>query len=371
MEQQKFGTDDRHEFIVNDFIGHVKEWNKLLQPKGAKVLIIDEMPLALEYARENEVVYVSTRKSNVEFVKQHFNNIKALNIRLDKLKIIAKILEVRNMVTFDFIVGNPPYCGDLFLNISQQLQPYLTKDGKMFILAPSQCIENPGKMHYQTVYQQLFQHLETLNLVPDEMKRQFDSFNGFTNLGIYGFVKNKVNRDVNSMWEYLNNEQVVEITKKIKASRLPMVSDVLVKNTANGIIVPIGSIGGDTKKFISYATFKYCKDGICSTLIKGKHGMLYENKIPISKQKEGVQDNKIIRGIPCGTEESAIRTWKLYRHNKLMTGLCVISRFGSGNNNLKQIPFFSNENHEITNKEIIEALNLNEDNVKYLKKIAE
>ena len=369
----KFGTDDKHEYEVNDFLGHIAEWNKLLQPRKAKVLIINEMSLVFEYAKkeyENEVVYVSTTKSNIDFVKQHVKGVFALHIGFSRLKSIAKILEVRNMVTFDFIVGNPPYCGDLFLNISQQLQPYLTKDGKMFILAPTACLDNPSYFQYKQVYANLFSHLESLTALPDEIKNQFDSFNGFSKVGIYKFAKETVNRDINIMWEALNDEQFVEIKKKIKTSNVKMVADVMVRNTANGIIVPIADIGG-AKRFMSYALFKYCNDGICTTLIKGKNGMLHENRIPISQQKEGVKDNKIYCGLPCSTIQQAENVWRLYRHKKLMRGLITLAQGGSAHIDRKEVPYFPCLETIPTDKEIAQALNLNEDNVKYLKKIAE
>lgn len=369
----QFKTKLLNEAAVKDVAAHVDEWNKIIMPRDSTILILNELSLVYEYTRKelnNKIVYVSSTEEFVEEAKKRFPDVFSIYISGHNLRKIDKRLEMKiKPNSINYIIGNPPYDGDLFLEIAELLQPYLAKDGKEVILAPTACIDNPSYKLYINMYSKLFSHFERIEKVSDELCKTFDSYNGYSALGIYVFKKEEVGRDPRKIWKNRNDDNFVEIRKKLENMEMPTISDVVVRNRYEGIIVPIGQIGGG-KRYLVYDKFKYSVNGACKIINKkdSKHGIV--ETVPLSKYSSfGVENGRINIGIPVKTEEEADLIWKLYRDNLILRGICVFSRGGGARIDYKMIPYFSCRNGMPTEMEIINALGLSDENVKYLKEL--
>lgn len=362
MNESFYGTDSLEEFKINDAVKHVNEWYKktLLDKhnvlRNKKCLVFNELPLCISLAlAENEVTYITTRKEYIKIAIPYAKY--AVWLPEDNILKIDSYLSMKPSFEMNYIFANPPYDKDLFLDISEILKSHLAENGKMFVLSPTQCIENPFKNLYINTHADLFTHLESCTKVDDDFTSTFESFQGFTNLGIYTFTKEKVNRDIRKMWRNMMTKEEAALYKKIASSKLPKISDVMCKNTDKGCIVPIGTVGG-CKRFLVYDKFVYYNDGEC--LIDG-------NKLSIKEYNGfGISNGKIAEGVPMKNTGQAIRFHKLYKDSYIMRGIFGMSLAGSQNVCHKFIPYISCEN-ETTDKELIEILNLNEKDLGILK----
>ena len=374
MKKESFGTDTLKEIeIVNcpEFIKQMDMHKYSMHNK--KIIVLNIECLAKYLAVNNDVVYITTSKDKADNFKYYGNCFSIfLPGKIDKLNNIMKHLDMRiDLHSFDFVIGNPPYDGELYLTIAEQVRHYLKEDGVEIILGPTQCLDNPYKTTYINNHKDLFNHLLEVEHVDKKIYECFDSFKGYSNLGKFIIKKNKSYINIDELWKKTRSEDEASLIEKIMNSSVKKISEVTTNNTKHGFCIPVGAIGGG-KHYLVYDTV-YCLAG-------GK--ALVESTKQKRKGHKGITTAKWIDFLeydgknPLNTNTTYIRVkdlqqaeifYNAYRNFDVLRGLTTLARFGGGNIMHEFIPYYENP---ISEEEIIKDLRLNETDMKILKEYA-
>ena len=375
----KYSTKSTVECDVNNQNILIKQFYNICFPGISYVVLEDKNIMILNVdclvnylSPKNKMFVTTTSYYNFDILnsKHKQANIRYLDIKIDmKKKDILNKLEcyLKNNIktnSMDYIISNLPYKRDLYLSISEMLLPYLNENGKLWTIGPLNTIASPTQMKYKIEYAELWKHLERYKELPTDMyvgkDKIFDQYNDYTFLGIMSFIKNTTSFDIFNEWKRFQDPQAVKLIDKIKHLNVPTLNDVLLKNNNHGILVPLTNVTGgyDRTNRVVYMDFIYYEQGKC--YIKG------EVK-PISKETQGVNNNKIAQSVRMKTCEQAKRFHSIYRDNYLLQGFASLSCGGTRHLDYSLIPYFSCEN-ETSCEDIIKTLKLNEDDMLLLKK---
>lgn len=370
----KYGTKSYEEIRVIDYSEMTKAYFDTLSKyddisaksiTNKKILIFNLMPLHSYLNLANKVTVVTTNKKLSDECTNKYCNCNVILLS-DLKELEYKLNHYVDMNSLDYIFANPPYDGDLYLDIAETLLPYINENGTMNILGPMQCIQTPAPHEYKFIHQQLFSHIKSYKIMDPKYYYLFDSFKGYTDLGIIRYVKEDRQFNIHTAWREYHNKELVALYDKILNSNITKISDVIEKRADKGIIVPIGRIGG-TKRYAVYNDFLLYDNGKCYVMKKeNKNSGKTLQIIPISKcDAKGIENGKIVQGIRMKSVDQAIKFHKKYRNNYILKGLFGLSLCGSQNPQWNVVPYFSMEN-EIDNKYIVDALKLNKTDLNIL-----
>lgn len=350
----------------------VNSWSKfdnlnIYDIKNKNILVFDFYPMANYLSPENKVTYLSTsEKMTKEFKEKHASNVKCVSFNnIEELK--QKLNKYLKTGTMNYIIGNPPYDKDLYLKICEVLLPYLTEDGTLNIIGPSQWITMGCGHQYRKVHQDLYNKLIGFELIDPDKYEHFENFLGITRVGVMRFSKNgkQDTESNNNIWKEHEDKDVVSLVEKIKSSKCKKLSDVIVKNASFGTYVPLGDVGGYSKKYVVYSDLICVHNGEC--YVK-KNGEI--TKIPVLKYEgEGLNKGKAARAVMMKSLDQAIRWHDKYKSNVILKGFAGLSLF-KGTHFHYDYVYYLPFDKEMTNEEISKELNLNENNIEVLRKFA-
>lgn len=335
--------------------------------QGMKILILDYLPLARFLAPNNRMTMISGKNQNTkEFTKQ-YPSCKVIHINnYNNLEKIMKNNFKEN--TMDFIFANPPYKKQLYLDIAQILLPYINDTGTLNILGPIDALTIPKKHTKKSNHVDLWTHLKCCGVIPRDKYDLFESYKGYSDLGIMRFVKHETGFNISNAWKQFYAKAEANLIKKVQNLSIKTISNEARKNCKQGLFVPIGLIGGK-KRFLPYANFLYCNNGICY-IRKKKKGKFEIEEVPISKCKhQAIKKGVAVRAIYFNTVGEALRFHTLYKNSYILKGLFGLSLNGTAHPTYEMIPYFKCD-HKITNNEIIDRLQLSEEELDILHKYA-
>ena len=170
-------------------------------------------------------------------------------------------------MTYDFILMNPPYDGNLHLKIVEQSIPMLTDDGILVNLSPIRWLQDPLAKYkkgsdYCKFEESVAKHIE--NLVEISMVDACDMFGaGFnSDLGIYYITKN-------GGWKNNINTTKSFVDKILQKATDKSIMDIATKECwrgeYKGIFGVINSHYGDIEHFIKNDYKLFCKGRYTNT----------------------------------------------------------------------------------------------------------
>lgn len=157
---------------------------------GMKILVINNYDVALQYAMENEVTYITADKECYDkfnfFTSSDFgDDDNCILVEEDNwLDAIKKVLDMK----FDVAIMNPPYDRNLHLKILEKVIPIANK---VVNISPVRWLQDPFAKYLKTSDYKKFEEsiskkIETLDIIPaEEATKKFDNAAFTMNLGIY------------------------------------------------------------------------------------------------------------------------------------------------------------------------------------------
>lgn len=372
MKRNKYGTKvlkempiECQEVLTKEFM---KCWNKydrinLASIKNKHILVFDLFPLANYLSLENDIVYISTsEKLTNEFKLKHLSP--AYTIALVSNEQLEKDLDkIIKRNSMDYIIANPPYNRDLYLDIAETLLPYVVdKNGTLNMLGPILWATMPCGHEFRDKHQNLYDRLISLEIVDPETYKNFESFLGITRLGVMRFSKNKQN-DNTELWKKYEDKDTIKLIDKINSSKLPKVSDVVRRNVSFGTYVPLGDVGGFSKKYIVYHNVICVHNG--EVYYYDKEGNI-KTELAMKSNLANLTRGKAATAVRMNSLDQAIRWHKAYRDNVLLNGFAGLSLFKGTHFHYDYI-YYLPFDKEMTNDEIIQYLNLDGNDIEVLK----
>lgn len=365
----KFGTDTLKEVEILNWPAFIKEFGRIFdlrQCTNKRILVINIAPLAqyLSYLDNADIIYMSTDIDKINETRERYPAIISIFVKPDKNKMINvnKYLDMKTSLnSFDYVIGNPNYDKDLYLCVAEGCHPFLKEGGKEMILGPTLCIDNPYYYEFVNKHKDLFTHLSGVEYLSNEMIECFESFNGYTNLAVFTFEKEKVFVDINKLWKNGKNGEEISLVEKLMSKKIVKISDICKEITNNGIFVPIGDIGGG-KHYLVFEKALCVKNGMVLCNVSGKRKE-YSLKWLTTKEceKKNIKYSNI--GIKVNSLEEAETVYNSYRNFDTLRGICTMSRFGSQHVKFEFIPYYCTNNEE----DIIKDLRLDTNEIAILK----
>lgn len=189
---------------------------------GMKILVINNYDVALQYAMENEVTYITADKECYDkfnfFTSSDFgDDDNCILVEEDNwLDAIKKVLDMK----FDVAIMNPPYDRNLHLKILEKVIPIANK---VVNISPVRWLQDPFAKYLKTSDYKKFEEsiskkIETLDIIPaEEATKKFDNAAFTMNLGIYvcgngGYqydnetplIKKIIKKTMENSWEPFN-----------------------------------------------------------------------------------------------------------------------------------------------------------------------
>lgn len=366
-----FGTKELKEIKIVDYPlfwkGFIKTTFKADEVKfrNKKILLINLDALVSKLvldSTDNELTVITTRKKNYELLKHRYK----LNIYyLDDITKLEEFMLIKGIKknSMDYIFANPPYDKNLYLDISETLLSYINETGSMHILGPLMPITIPFKHKSKTRYAKLWKHLSECTIFDEKYHDAFDSFKGFTILGVMTFKQKENFYNINKLWKQFYSKDEVSLYEKLMSYKGPKIKDKICKNINKGIIVPMAGIGGITKKYAVMDSIMYVNNGECLAKINGEY-----TKISVEKYNgKGCDDGKVSQGVVVNNVDEAVRFYKKYRHNYILKGIFDMSLGGGQHPHWNIVPFFDCKN-DIDDEFIIDELKLNENDLRILRR---
>lgn len=186
---------------------------------GKRILVIRMLDLAKQYAVKNSVTYITDNKEKYnEFLKainnkENYGEDDSVEL-IEDWNSIGEI--VKNMPTFDFIIGNPPYEGKytpLYLQILEVCQKVANK---VVWLCPAQWVKS---YHYTNGCEKIRKVVGKTLCSYEHISSPFENAYLANEVGIYVFDKSKYNINYNEIfWEKFTKKDLAKsIVNKFKS----------------------------------------------------------------------------------------------------------------------------------------------------------
>ncbi|MBO7693595.1 MAG: hypothetical protein J6T10_13325 [Methanobrevibacter sp.] len=366
----KYGTKSYKEIKIKDYPAFNKCFLETAfgldstNIRNKKILVLNLDPLAVSLAfDDNDITAISTSNVNRNSYLTKYCNVKSYYAKdITKLEEILCTIKKNSM---DYIFTNPPYDKTLYLEISQVLLPYLNDKGSLVVFGPMMPISIPFEHRSKYLYSDLWKHLHSFSKIEEKYYNTFESFIGYTELGIMTFKQETNFYNIHKLWKKYRDNDEVRLYEKILSYKGPKMSDVVGKNLSNGTILPLAGIAGYSKKYPVYDSIMYVDNGQCFV----KENDEYFLK-PLSKYEGfGVSNGKVSCGICVRNVNEAVTLYKKYRSNLIIRGLFAMSLGGSQHPHWKFMPYISYDEIE-QGVDLVDKFKLTKEDIAVLTKHA-
>lgn len=268
-----------------------------------------------------------------------------------------KILDMNNGKKFDIILMNPPYDKNLHLKFLRKCINFAIN---IVNISPARWLQDPfakDKRSTLKQYEDVAQHIESVDILNDKLKGQFD-ISAYSDLGIYILKDYKTNFDYKNFWETTRTDAEKSIIQKVCFShKTKYISEVVEYGKRDGIRVMIGDIGGNRGTLPVYKDIVYTIDGNVGdkdwTECKNMGGYVKPKNSPLPKS------------IKFDTAAEAENFWKSYRELKFFNVLCNIT-IQQQHIQLNVLPFLKNYKKEITDNDMFNLFELTDDEIQFI-----
>ena len=260
------------------------------------------------------------------------------------------------MKKIDIILMNPPYYKNLHLKFLRKCVNFAIN---IINISPTRWIQDPfAKYKRGTLkqYEDVAQHIESVDILNDKLKGQFDICVYF-DLGIYILKEHKTNFDYYKFWETTRTDVEKTIIQKVCFShKTKYISEVVEYSKRSGIRVMIAGIAGNRGTLPVYKDIVYTIDGN----VGDKDWTECKNMGGYVKPK----NSSLPKSIKFDTVNEAENFWKSYRELKFFNVLCNITT--QQRIQLNVLPFLKNYKKEITDNDMFNLFELTNDEIQFI-----